>query len=299
MKYLCVVATLWRGGQNGGSIGEIAGIGAANETCTGGVIFLSNTPSIHEPPAGHDAGGELWIEKLWNSGQRLLVAGRYAAARRELEAAEAAAFYRRDAALLARIYLPLLEACRQLRQLSTEGVISIDASGGMHRSARAEMKRSAASGGGVIVTASPSMARVISRKARFSRHPIECLLLVTKNQETRILSPHAARFSSGLPVMWKPVDHAETLPAPPEQMRVALPPPGIYAPGWPGHRAAAESIILLQEALALKDMHRRHLPKDGWPLVAALRDIRMIDMACEPVTIRLMREAEKVATQSA
>ena len=260
---------------------------------------MSYTPSILEPPTAYDAGGALWIEKLWNSGQRLLVAGRYAAARRELEAAEAAAFHRRDAALLARIYLPLLEACRQLRQLSTEGVISIDASGGMHRSAQAERKQSAAGGGGVIVTASASIARVISRGARFSGHPIECLLLATKNNETRILSPHAARFSHGLPVVWRPVDRAQTLPAPPEQMQVALPPPGIYTPGLPGHRAAAESIILLQEALALKCMHRRNLPKEGWPRIAALRNIRMIDMACEPVVIRLMREAEKLATQSA
>ena len=263
-----------------------------------GVMNLPHASSDIELSAGSDAGGELWIEKLWDSGQRLLVAGRYAAARRELEAAEASAFHRRDAALLARIYLPLLEACRQLRQLSTEGVISIDASGGVHRSAWAEMKQSAASGGGVIVTASASIARVISRRARFSHHPIECLLLATKNNETRILSPHAARFSRGLPVTWRPVDRAQTLPAPPEQMQVALPPPGIYPPGSPGHRAAAESIILLQEALALKQMPLARLPKDGWSQIAVLRGIRMIDMACEPVNIRLMREAEKVANQS-
>ena len=262
-----------------------------------GVMNLSRAPSDIELPAGSDTGGELWIEKLWDSGQRLLVAGRYAAARRELEAAEAAAFHRRDAALLARIYLPLLEACRQLRQLSTEGIISIDASGGMHRSAPAEMKRLAAFGGGVIVTASPSMARVISHKARFNPHPIECLLLITKNHQTQILSPHAIRFSYGLPVVWRPIDRAETLPAPPEQMRVALPPPGIYPPGSPGHRAAAESIILLQEALALKKMLLARLPKDGWSQIAVLRGIRMIDMACEPVMIRLMHEAEKVANQ--
>ncbi|MGC8561313.1 MAG: hypothetical protein ACP5O1_11615 [Phycisphaerae bacterium] len=259
---------------------------------------MSHASSDFEFPAAADAGGELWIEKLWDSGQRLLVAGRYAAARRELEAAEATAFHRRDAALLARIYLPLLEACRQLRQLSTEGIISISASGRRYRSSRAEMKRSAAGGGGVIITASPAMARAINRRARLCSRPIECLLLLTKNHETRILSPHVARFSCGLPVLWRPVDQAQTLPAPPEEMRVALPPPGIYAPGSSGHSAAAESIILLQEALALKQMRRQRLPKGGWPLVAALRNIRMVDMACEPVTIRLMREVEKVANQN-
>lgn len=260
-------------------------------------MHLFYAPKTVEPFAQREAGGESWIEKLWNSGQRLLVAGRYAAARRELEAAEAAAFHRRHAGLLARIYLPLLEACRQLRQLSTEGMILLGSSDGMHRSAPAALKKLAAHGGGVMITESRTLATTIGHKARLHDCPIECLLLVTKNHQTRILSPQDARFSHGLPVLWRSVDSAETLPAPPEHMQVALPPIGDYTPGAPGHRGAAESIILLHEALALKHLQRRPLPKEGWPLIAVLRRIRKIDMACEPVTIRLMHEAEKTAAQ--
>src|SRR5437762_2488088 len=51
--------------------------------------------------------------------------GRYVAARRELEAAEAAAWRKQDCASLARIYLPLLEVRRQIRQNATDGVIII------------------------------------------------------------------------------------------------------------------------------------------------------------------------------
>jgi hypothetical protein len=249
------------------------------------------------PPPGCNAVGEFWIEKLWNSGQRLLVAGEYTAARRELEAAEAAAYVRRSAGHLARIYLPLLEACRQLRQLSAEGMIVIDGIEGRQRPVKVWIRRLTASGGGVIITASPMTAERIYRQARLLREPVECLLLVESKEETRIVSPMRAGFSCGLPVVWRPVESAVTPPAQPEQMQVSLPPAGEYPPGSRGHAAVGESIILLYEALALKYLRRHELPMDTWGRIAALRRIRMIDMACEPVTIRLMDEAERVAAQ--
>src|SRR5277367_3729013 len=62
---------------------------------------------------------------LWDLGQRHLAAGRYVAARRALEGAEAAAWRRHDACSLARIYLPLLEARRQIRYNAAEGMLIV------------------------------------------------------------------------------------------------------------------------------------------------------------------------------
>ncbi len=253
-------------------------------------------PLTHSP--AHDARGDSWIEKLWNAGERLLVNGQYGAARRELEAAEAAAFHRRNAALLTRIYLPLLEACRQVRQLSTEGLISIHVLSQTRRSIRAQMNHFESYGGGVLISDAPARCRMFARQARVSRSPIECLMLLRHGGQVRIASPHQSRFCRGLPLIWRSAELAETLPASPEQICVALPPAGDYMPGAPGHTGAAESIILLYEALALKQLHQWKLPSGGWPLMAALRHIRLIDMACEPITIRLLREAETLAAQS-
>lgn len=244
---------------------------------------------------GDHARGDSWIEKLWNAGQRLLVNGQYCNARRELEAAEATAFHRRNAALLTRIYLPLLETCRQVRQLSTEGLISIHAHRPTHRSVRAEIKRFEWHGGGVLISGSPAHTQMFARRARLKPCPIECLRLVRHGDQIRITNPHQPKFCNGLPLVWRPVEYADTLPAAPEQISVALPPPGDYAPGMVGHSCAAESILLLYEALALRQLHQWKLPSEGWPLIAALRRIRLIDMACEPVTIRLLHEAEKLA----
>ncbi len=247
---------------------------------------------------GTDARGDCWIEKLWNAGERLLVNGQYCAARRELEAAEAAAFHRRNAALLTRIYLPLLETCRQVRQLSTEGLISIQVHRQGYRSVRAELNRFESHGGGVLISSAPAHGQMFARRARVGSYPVECLTLMRHGGQMRITSPHHPQYGSGLPLVWRPVEHAETLPASPEQICIALPPPGDYVPGMAGHSCAAESIILLYEALALKQLHQWELPSGGWPLIAALRRIRLIDMACEPITIRLLHEAEKLVAYS-
>jgi hypothetical protein len=259
---------------------------------------LSGAHSPSRPCVRDRVSGESWIEKLWNAGEQLLVHGQYCAARRELEAAEAAAFQRRNAALLTRIYLPLLETCRQVRQLSTDGLISLQVHAPDHRSARSELKRFAAHGGGVLISGSAKLACTLARRARLAGCPVECLLLVRKGDRTHITHPLDAQLISGLPVVWRPAHDAETLPEPPEKMCVALPPPGDYVAGMAGHSSTTESILLLYEALALRQIRRRQLPSDGWPLMASLRKIRLIDMACEPVTIRLLREAEKLSTHN-
>lgn len=211
--------------------------------------------------------------------------------------AEAAAFYRRDAAILTRIYLPLLEACRQIRQLSTDGLISIQLESHPGRSTDAEMRRFASQGGGILISAAPEFAFQIARQARLSAYPIECVLLLRRAGQVCLTSAIRPQFGSGLPIVWRSAQDAETLPASPAEMCVALPPAGEYLPGTIGHAALAESVILLFEALALKRLPRQKLPLDGWQKMAVLRTLRLVDMASEPVTLQLLHAAETLASQ--
>ena len=66
-----------------------------------------------------------YMYRLWDVGQRHLAGGRYVAACIALEGAERAAWSARDARTLARVYLPLLEARRQIRYQAAEGEIVI------------------------------------------------------------------------------------------------------------------------------------------------------------------------------
>jgi hypothetical protein len=262
-----------------------------------GGFALTIAPSLSHPADDQYHPQGRWVERLWNAGERLLIKGHYAAARCELERAEAAAFYRRDAAALTRIYLPLLEACRQIRQLSTDGLISIQVESIARRSVNAELHRLASHGGGVVISASTHFARQIARRSRLTAHPIESLLLLRHSNHVRLTSALKPHFVSGLPVVWRPAERAETPPASPEHMCVSLPPAGDYLPGTPGHALLAESTILLFEALALKRLQHWKIPSDGWQRLAVLRQLRLVDMACEPLTLQLLHGAEKLAAQ--
>jgi len=72
---------------------------------------------------------QTFLYRLWEQGEQHLVARHYVLARRELEQAEAIAWRDHDAAALARIYLPLLEARRQIRYHAVEGDIVICGAG--------------------------------------------------------------------------------------------------------------------------------------------------------------------------
>jgi hypothetical protein len=225
------------------------------------------------------------LERLWDTGQRHLVAGRYVAAVRELRAAEALAWRYRDAGLLARIHLPLLETRRQIRQNAVEGVIAI-------QSASAKIATTSDATYIFLDHAAP-----LPRSERF----IESLTLLTHSKQSRLVAPSAARFVDGLPVRFTS-DPKDTInpdaPAP-----IPVPPPNVYAPTHPLHALARESILLAWEALALHWQARHPLapaspsPGAAWDELSWLRKTLQIDPACEPVAMRLITVAESIERQ--
>jgi hypothetical protein len=210
------------------------------------------------------------IFQAWDAGQRKLAAGEYVAARELLAGAEAAAFAERDAAALARIHLPLLEARRQIRYLAAEGRIDI-AEGSM------EMRGE----GGAA----------------------ERLLIVRQGAEARVATPGAAGFEVGLRIEWTTSEDAVIGASTERDLVVPLPTAGVYD-GRRGLGAVArESILIAWEALALKWQRLNppsppsplHPPAgDGWAEVAWLRRALEVDPACEPVAMRLMAVAEGI-----
>ena len=76
-------------------------------------------------PAPNSAPPSSYLHRMWELGEHHLAARRYVLARRELEAAEAVAWRDHDAQALARLYLPLLEARRQIRYHAAEGTVLI------------------------------------------------------------------------------------------------------------------------------------------------------------------------------
>jgi hypothetical protein len=199
----------------------------------------------------------------WDQGQRQLAAGQYPAARDLLQTAEAAAWAARDAASLARIWLPLLEACRQIRYLAAEGRIEIHESEVLMR----------AEGG------------------------IEERLVLLKNaSQTRLASVGTADYESGLPVEWVTSEAASVGASTDRNLVIPLPPPGIYD-GRSGLGAVSrESILIAWEALALAWQQCHPMPpsSDPWAELAWLRQTLQIDPACEPAAMRLIAVAEGI-----
>ncbi len=265
------------------------------------IVILIWEPELQRSTAGGDAATGHWIEKLWNSGERSLAAGRYVLARRELEVAEAAAFAWRDAGLLGRIYLPLLESCRQIRQMAVEGVIVIG-----HPRRRAGLAQAArlarAHGAGVIISANVPGVLRLHGSLRSGPGAVECLGLISRGSQAVMCSPGRPLFAAGLPVLWRTAGGPATQPAKASDMQVILPKSGIYLPGSPEHAMTGESLLLAWEALALKAMSMQAWAMQmrrpsGWPLIAALRNLRRIDMACEPIAINLIKASEALCPQ--
>jgi hypothetical protein len=236
-----------------------------------------------------------FAQRLWDSGQGLLAAGRYVAARRELEAAERQAFRKRDAALLARIYLPLLEAARQIRQFCCDGIIAMTPANTQdHRAALREVFKV----GGVwldIQAAGMNHAPALSMPTDV---PVESLRIVEQRQHWQITTHwrknlHAPQpRPKGIAVLWTRDAEKFIAPAQPDTRVAILPMPGVYHPGNPRHAQARETLLLTFEALALNWLARHSESAGGWAELSILRQARKIDPACEPVLMRMMAVAQ-------
>ena len=236
-------------------------------------------------------------QRLWASGQDLLAAGRYVAARRELEAAERQAIRKRDAALLARIYLPLLEATRQIRQFCCDGVIAITP--GDTASQRAALRDVLHSGGAWLRVESAGRNKPIAL-LQVPDSPVELLSIVQHGQQWRImpvacksgLGRQPGRFSVAL--QWTHDPGLAISPAQPDALVAVLPPPGVYHPGNPQHGQARETVLLTFEALAMGWLARQEKDFTGWAELTVLRQARNIDPACEPLLMRMMAAAQEL-----
>jgi len=239
--------------------------------------------------------------RLWNLGQDHLVAGRYVAARRALESAEALAWRAADPQSLARIYLPLLEARRQIRYNAGDGLILITSPTDSPAAQKKSLDQFLAAPAGTVLFTTPATAgairRVIAvveninRRARRTGQWFEALLLLTKNKERRLTTAADPFFAAGLPVIDSPAPLAASTDP---HLQIPLPPAGLYSTG-PEQVAARESLLIAWEALALKWQHRHAPPtKTAWQELAWLRKTLRVDPACEPVTMRLIALAESL-----
>ena len=231
--------------------------------------------------------------RLWDAGQQFLAAGRYVAARTLLESA--AALARHDAASLARIHLPLLEATRQIRQLAVEGLIVIvPRSTDSHRFTLNTFL--AAEAGTILLDASdrPAALHTAQKIAHTARRTGRCL-------ETLLLAPHRGQFrlaapadpATTLPVEFSPRPLGESTDA---DLIVPLPSPGLFSPDDPAAALARESLLIAWEALALR-WQARHPLRHPTPETELrwLRRALEIDPACEPVAMRLIALAESIS----
>ncbi len=246
------------------------------------------------------------IERQWRAGQEALAAGRYMAAIGYLSQAQRWAARRRNAAALARIVLPLLEARRQVRHAACEGLIVMAPPPGPAQ--RKVLEQFLASAGGTWIFAPGadwSVAARIAHSARRSGAALEALALRGRGTGLRLCSLADGARGAGIEVTLTAVAHAVEA-APPEAAHgrhgAALPLP---VPGWHSggrdaaskglHAMAGESLLLAWEALALK-WQSRHRPAPGaWQEIAWLQQTLTIDPACEPVLMRMMAVAEALA----
>jgi hypothetical protein len=271
------------------------------------------------------------VERAWQRGQDHLAAGRYALARNELTDAEAQAWRRRDPSALARIYLPLLEACRQLRARACDGPIVIApplvASAdprAIRRLLRAWSGRQSATDAsprvGTLVIGGRAAARLrpTLRTLSYRVPGGEVLELVAHTDQTRLVAPADPRWAAGLPVVWtndptRLVEPAGTAFAEWGHLTIPLPRPTgpdaglcICAPGTLRHALARESLLEAWEALALGWLRRHGAQPDAaahadhkgrawlWNQMALWRCVRAIDPAAEPVLMELLAQAERL-----
>ena len=243
------------------------------------------------------------LHRLWNLGQQHLAAGRYVPARRALESAESIAWRQRDTQSLARLYLPLLEARRQIRYNAAEGLLVVLNPATPPAEQQKQFREFLNSPAGTIllpcISGSPRhhaaclFAGSVQYESRRTGRWLEALLLLTHKNETRLSPPADPTVAAGFPITTT-TDPTKILgPSTEPNLTVPLPPPGRYTSG-PLHALLRESLLIAPEALALKWQHR-HAPAkaaDPWEELAWLRLALRIDPACEPITMRLIALAE-------
>jgi hypothetical protein len=260
-----------------------------------------------------------YVERMWEAGQQHLAALRYGPAVRALEAAEGAAWRKKDGPELARLYLPLLEARRQIRYQAAEGTVVLCPPGLPERLERETVRRFVEDDSivaGTILVGCGNVrhhgaratqrkdveralmhAGVVNHAARRTGRWIEALLLLRHGDEVRLASPGDATFAGGLEVKWTE-NPAEMIGAATDlDLEVPLPPATTattFDGRHPLHPMLRESLITAWEALALKWQHRHPPVKDGgvWEEMAWLRLALRIDPACEPIAMRLMALGE-------
>ena len=254
-----------------------------------------------------------YMERLWDLGQQHLAAGRYVAARDELERAEGMAWRQQNAGALARIYLPLLEARRQIRQNAADGVLVITP--GQEGNSRRMMEGFREETAGTLICGGAGAEKgpgAVPYAARQRQSCLEALVLVEHRGERRLASMTDPTFAGGLPVavtsdpkeLVDPVGVLE-FKSPKGKRRdaastvnkVPLPGAGRYAPGHPLHDLARESLLVAWEALALKWQARhpvRVTVDAGWEELAWLRLALRVDPACEPIMMRIISLAENL-----
>jgi hypothetical protein len=258
-----------------------------------------------------------YVERLWERGQEHLAALRYMPAIRALESAEGAAWRKKDGPALARLYLPLLEARRQVRYQAAEGTIVICPPGTPERIEREALRKFLAEDGpGTMLLGccnarhhgqwatrrkdldrSLNYAGMVSHAARRTGRWIEALLLLRHGEEVRVASPGDAAFAAGLTVQWTDNPKSTIGEATDINLKVPLPalaPTDRLTASHPMHAMVRESLIFAWEALALKWQHRHPPFRTGgiWEEMAWLRLALRIDPACEPIAMRLMSLAE-------
>ncbi|HUO10880.1 MAG TPA: hypothetical protein VM008_21440 [Phycisphaerae bacterium] len=248
------------------------------------------------------------LHRLWDLGQRHLAGGRYVAARRALESAEAIAWRQRDARSLARIYLPLLEARRQIRYNAAEGtLVLLNPTAPIHEQQKKVRDFLHAPAGTILLPASSAspnhlaagrLAASIQYESRRTGRWLEALLLLQRGIHTRLASPADPTFAAGLPVQFTTNTTHMIGSSTDLHLTVPLPPPGIYTAKTGGglHALLRESLLIAPEALALSWQHR-HSPlrsSDPWQELAWLRRALQIDPACEPISMRLIALAEAI-----
>ena len=164
-----------------------------------------------------------------------------------LSRAQAIAWRLRDSPSLARRYLPLLEARRQIRQTAVDGVIFITLD---TRQTRAATRHLRAMPAGTLIAGGAGAPRAASQINFAARAGpcLEALLLLERRGETHLVSAADPRFAAGLEIQWTTSRSASIQPG---QNVFVLPPAGAYEPGDPLHAIARETLLLAWEALAL------------------------------------------------
>ncbi len=233
-------------------------------------------------------------EILWDLGQQHLAAGRYVSARQYLESAENMYWRKGDFAALARVYLPLLEVRRQLRQLAVDGVILIGEAGQAVQD-RVMIKSLLAAPCGVIVAGTGAAARQIIMHSRRTGRVYDSLVLVRGKTHISLCAAHDSVAAAGLRVTVPQSSKELVNPEINADMLIPLPPAGAYRPGTPRHAQARESLLIVWEALALKWQSRHQAAPEPRAELNGCRNALAIDPACEPITMRLITLAEKMA----